>query len=175
MSKLLSKKLYSYICGRQVVFVCIGTDLVGGDCLGPLVGQLLIESNINSYVYGTLSNPITAKNINKYNEFIRAKHPDSLTVAIDSAVGGSVGKICINNYPLKPGSADGKNLSPIGDISITATTSCFLPSQKEFSLVRLGLVYNLAKSITEIITDCLSPILYNTFYVPASIFAALPH
>lgn len=45
----------------NAILLCIGTDLVIGDCLGPIVGEILINRNVNAYVYGTLTRPVTAK------------------------------------------------------------------------------------------------------------------
>ena len=55
LAKILGKKL--------PVIVCIGTDAVVGDCLGPLVGSLLKERlKGKTYVFGTVESPVTAKN-----------------------------------------------------------------------------------------------------------------
>ena len=49
---------------RPIIFVCIGTDRSTGDSLGPLVGyKLKYLSKNNIYIYGTLENPIHAKNM----------------------------------------------------------------------------------------------------------------
>lgn len=51
---------------KHLVILCIGSDRVIGDCLGPLVGHklssLLKSSDIS--IYGTLNNPVHAKNLN---------------------------------------------------------------------------------------------------------------
>ena len=52
------------------VFVCIGSDLVLGDSLGPLVGTFLRNKNLSSYIYGTLNFPITAKEISYIKSYI---------------------------------------------------------------------------------------------------------
>ena len=49
---------------QPLVIVCIGTDRATGDCLGPLVGQALLPSPQYS-VFGTLKEPIHAKNFNQ--------------------------------------------------------------------------------------------------------------
>ena len=49
---------------QPLVIVCIGTDRATGDCLGPLVGQALLPSPQYS-VFGTLKEPIHAKNLNQ--------------------------------------------------------------------------------------------------------------
>ena len=130
------------------VVMCIGTDLVGGDCLGPVVGQLLIARNLPAYVYGTLDSPITALNLREYYSFIKQKHT-SLVIAVDSCVGENVGRISVNNGGLLPGAASNKSLPMVGDISVTAVTSSYPPSDKRFASVRLGFVYSLALKVVD--------------------------
>ena len=37
---------------KMPVIVCVGTDGVVGDCLGPLVGTMLKEKNLPAFIYG---------------------------------------------------------------------------------------------------------------------------
>ena len=61
----------------EIVFLCIGTDRLIGDCFGPLVGtkleELLQKYNIfNINIYGTLKENICYTNIEKkIKKFIR--------------------------------------------------------------------------------------------------------
>lgn len=49
---------------KELVFLCIGTDRLTGDCLGPYVGQqLLCNASEKVHVYGTLSHPVHALNL----------------------------------------------------------------------------------------------------------------
>ncbi|MBR2970833.1 MAG: spore protease YyaC [Clostridia bacterium] len=139
-------------CRNLPVVMCIGTDSVSGDCLGPLVGQLLISRGLPAYVYGTLIRPITALNLTEYYAFIKRKHT-STVIAVDSCVGKNVGNIYVSHGGLKPGAASGKNLPWVGDISVTAVTSCYPPSDKRFASVRLGFVYSLAESVASRVED----------------------
>ena len=149
----LTSKLRSLIRGREIAAVCVGTDLVGGDCLGPMVGQLLTEAGVPAYVYGTLDNPVTALNVNAVSGFVRLKHPDCLIVAVDSSVGVEAerGRICVRSGPLIPGAAGGRPLNALGDVSVTVITSSALPPSQKFALARLGFVYALAKAISGMI------------------------
>lgn len=134
---------------RSPVILCIGTDRVCGDALGPLVGTLLTSQfNVPSFVYGTLDRPITALNLSDAVQFISSHHALCPIIAIDSCVGRSdeVGKIRLFNGGIKPGLATGKNLPKVGDISITATVA---RSGNENSLFRvsLSLIYSLSLNI----------------------------
>ena len=54
------------------VVVCVGSDLAIGDSLGPITGSMLKHKTqgLNTYVYGTLSAPITAKEIKYMRTFV---------------------------------------------------------------------------------------------------------
>ena len=71
----------------ELVFLCIGTDRVTGDCLGPFVGQKLSSCSTPDFtVYGTLFQPVHALNLTAMYSFIRKRHPEALIVAIDAAI-----------------------------------------------------------------------------------------
>ena len=72
----------------EIVFLCIGTDRITGDCLGPWVGQLLsphIPSDF--FVYGTLSFPVHALNLVDTWNYIQHRHPKGLIIAVDASLG----------------------------------------------------------------------------------------
>ena len=131
------------------VILCIGTDRVIGDALGPIAGELLVKTfNAPFFVYGTLSSPVTALTLNSALEFIRYKHKNRKIIAIDSSLGKSedVGKIRLVNGGIRPGLATGKRLPVTGDLSVTATVA---PKHERNALssVRLGFVYRLSDKI----------------------------
>ena len=72
---------------KAPVIICVGSDLVVGDSLGPLIGTMIRKNNIDAFVYGTLENPITANEIPRLNERVRSAHPKSPVLVIDAAVG----------------------------------------------------------------------------------------
>jgi putative sporulation protein YyaC len=134
------------------IFVCIGSDLVLGDSLGPLIGTLLRKKQLSSYIYGTLNFPITAKEVDYAGKYLKQMHPNSIPIAIDAAVGSSedVGLIRVADNGLKPGLGVDKNLQLIGDISIIAVVaSKSLQNQNLFNLTRLNLVYKMAEQIAD--------------------------
>lgn len=135
---------------RKPVIVCIGSDLVLGDSLGPLVGTLLKKKGVNAYVYGSLSMPVTAKEISHLKSFLKKVHPKSFVLAVDAAVGdlGEVGKIKAYKKGLKPGLGVNKNLGEMGDCSIIGIVAEKSKSNKKlFSFTRLNLVYKMAEQI----------------------------
>ena len=107
---------------RELVFICIGSDRITGDSLGPLVGHSLSKHGLSfAYVYGTLSRPVHALNLNETIQEIKLRHPDSLLIAIDASLGTRkhTGYLTISRGSLEPGLGVHKKLPPVGDIAIT--------------------------------------------------------
>ena len=126
------------IKNKKPFFICIGSDLVLGDSLGPLVGTFLKNKNIGSYIYGTLNFPITAKEIEYARTYLKQMHPNSISIAIDAAIGESedVGLIRVLDKGLKPGLGVDKNLGTVGDISIIGVVAS--KSNKNYNLFNLS-------------------------------------
>lgn len=104
------------------VILCIGTDRIIGDCLGPMVGSLLVkEAGSRLPVYGTLQNPVHALNLEEINSRIKREHPGRTTIAVDASLGDpdEVGSVYVCTGGLYPGAGVSKSLPPSGDISIT--------------------------------------------------------
>ena len=68
----------------NTIVVCIGTDRCIGDCLGPLVGTLLEEKRFPLPVFGTVSEPIHALNIDKRLQEIKLAYADANIIGIDA-------------------------------------------------------------------------------------------
>lgn len=135
---------------RTPIFVCIGSDLVLGDSLGPLVGTLLKKKNKNALIYGTLNYPITAKEITYAKDYIKTAHPNSIIISIDAAIGleDDIGVIKIKDSGIKPGLGVDKDLEEIGDISIIGIVASKSKNHNNlYNLTRLNLVYKLAETI----------------------------
>lgn len=139
-----------------VVIACIGTDRSTGDSLGPLVGTLLNEKKLpfNYFVYGTLSEPIHALNLEEKINTIRELHGQAFIIAIDASLGSlkNVGYIKIGKGPLKPGTGVNKQLPEIGTIHITGTVN--ISGFMEYLILqntRLHTVMEMAKVIVNAI------------------------
>lgn len=151
--KLIGNALIS--CNKKLqtpIIICIGSDLVLGDSLGPLVGTMLTRRNVNAYIYGTLNSPITAKEINCAKLHVKMLHPESFIVAIDAAVGNSedIGLIKVSDKGLKPGLGVNKNLGVIGDCSIIGVVAeKSTQNYNLFNLTRLNLIYKMAERIAD--------------------------
>lgn len=150
----LAKELLYHIPrkeNRPIVLVCIGTDRSTGDSLGPLVGTLLEEKDIQSfYVYGTLDEPIHAVNLEERLNEITMKHYEPYIIGIDACLGRmkNVGVIQVGEGPVKPGAGVNKELPAVGDIHITGIVN--VSGFMEFFVLqntRLNLVMKMAKTI----------------------------
>lgn len=138
---------------KDLVFLCVGTDRVTGDCLGPYVGHRLSTLNLPGVsVYGTLSHPVHALNLAAIRNEIFRHHPDSLVIAIDASLGQKkhLGYVTIANGSLYPGAAVHKKLPPVGHIHITGIVNIAgMLEQLTLQTTRLSRVISIAEQITD--------------------------
>ena len=145
----------------QPVVVCIGSDLAIGDSLGPITGSMLKykTQGLHAFIYGTLSAPVTAKEIKYIRTFLKETHPSSQIIAVDAAVGaeGDIGLVKLNDSPLRPGAGANKKLGVVGDISVMGIVA-------EKSVANYGLLnttrLNLVYTMSEIISTALAEVLW---------------
>ena len=134
------------------IFICVGSDLVLGDSLGPLVGTMLKKKKLKTYIYGNLNFPITAKEVEYARTYLKQIHPNSISIAIDAAIGekDDVGLIRVLDKGLKPGLGVDKNLGKVGDLSIVGIVASKSKQNYDlFNLTRLNLVYKMAEIIAD--------------------------
>ncbi len=139
------------------VILCIGSDLAVGDSLGPIVGTMLrTRRRFPGYIYGTLREPITAKEAKYLADFLKKTHPRRVIIAIDAAVGEEpeVGLIKVVPGALRPGAGANKRLPKVGDVSVLGIVAKKTPPLYPlFHLTRLGSVYAMADAVAEAICD----------------------
>jgi len=102
------------------VILCVGTVNVTGDSVGPLVGDALIKLGVDAYVYGKTKRPVNGINYEKYVEFIKNNHPESIVIAVDACLGkkDDVGKTKYAATKLRAGAALKKTLPSFGDLTV---------------------------------------------------------
>lgn len=103
------------------VILCIGTNKIIGDSLGPLVGDFLSDIyDVNAYVYGKSDKNVNGINFKNYTKHLDCHHKNALIIAVDSCVGNKedVGKVKYTKAGVKAGGALGKDNLRIGDIGI---------------------------------------------------------
>lgn len=142
---------------NKKVYLCIGSDKIIFDCLGPIVGSVLQrEISFNGFVYGTLSCPVTALQVETAIDFIRRFHYGSNVVVIDSAVGkkDEIGKIKFFNRGLRPALGIDKNMRVVGDKSIMGIVTTKENVKDTYNCnVKLKDVYEMAEKIAKSIIN----------------------
>lgn len=137
------------------VFICIGSDRHILDCFGPLIGTMLNTSLPQLTVYGTLDQPLHARNLIKEMQWIRLKHPGQFQLAIDASVGDEdeIGQIQLRQGGLLPGRALYKNLPEVGDFSLTGIVDTRSHVRAGGNENKRGLahVYHMARLVQEVI------------------------
>lgn len=105
--------------GGQIVVVCFGTPTVNGDSFGPRVGSFLKENNLPCFVYGTLENPVTARNMEEYISFVRRVHEGDVILSVDASLGKCerVGKIAVRTDGVCPAGIKGEKRR-FGDVGV---------------------------------------------------------
>lgn len=107
---------------HTLVILCIGSDRATGDCLGPIIGYKLEKLQYhNIAIYGTLSKPVHAKNLEDTLSEIQTRFKHPFVIAIDASLGKEkhVGYVTLGEGSLSPGIGVDKDLPPVGDIFIT--------------------------------------------------------
>lgn len=144
------------------VVVCVGSDLVIGDSLGPITGSMLRykTQGLNVFIYGTLASPVTAKEIKYIRALLKDSHPNSQILTVDAAVGeeGDIGLVKLSDSPLQPGAGAQKKLGAIGDVSALGIVA-------EKSVANYGLLnttrLNLVYTMSEILSDGIASLLWD--------------
>lgn len=130
---------------EKPVILCIGSDRVIYDSLGPLTGEYLTRVyQTPAFVYGTLYKTVNALNLSSVLAHIKLKHMGAKIIAVDASLGKSydIGKLGIIEGGIFAGSAANKKLPRCGDVGVTATVAEF--GKKTANFVRLGAVNALA-------------------------------
>ena len=59
----------------KAVILCIGSEKICGDSLGPIVGsKLTAKYSVDAYVYGTVERPINRQNLKDYLTHVKENH-----------------------------------------------------------------------------------------------------
>lgn len=136
---------------KEIVLLCIGSDRATGDSLGPIIGYKLSQFHYpNLTIYGTLSDPVHAKNLQSTLDKIKKNHKNALVIAIDASLGTDkhLGFITLGEGSLYPGIGVDKELPCVGDIFITGIVNISgLLNNMLLQTTRLHIVMELADFI----------------------------
>lgn len=158
-SVLLGRRLEQLIrqhprSAEPPVILCIGTDRVTGDSLGPLTGSFLTAygGHRRLAIYGTLEAPVHALNLRDAERQIKKKHPRSLVLAVDASLGEKkhLGYLTLGQGSLTPGAGVQKSLTAVGDLFLTGIVSVDTPqAQLALQNTRLAPVTRMACCIAQ--------------------------
>lgn len=152
----LTRHLFSLLSEFALppIYLCIGSDRVTGDSLGPLVGTFLTRSLPSLLVLGTLEEPVHALNLKDTLSYLEEKFPQHPVVAIDASLGSRAHQeyFTIGPGSLEPGAGVNKILGFAGDLFITGIVAPQGPlSQLSLQTARLSLVISMAVTISSAI------------------------
>lgn len=138
--------------GGIPLFLCIGSDRVTGDSLGPLIGTILKKKRADISVLGTLDAPVHALNLADTLHQIQKKEIPGPVVAIDASLGTREhqGFFTLGKGSLMPGAGVNKSLTCAGDIFLTGIVAQAGPfAQFALQTVRLSRIMSLADMMAE--------------------------
>ena len=148
----------------KLIFLCIGTNRVIGDCFGPLVGSKLkhfFSQEENIEVIGDIENIVSIKNV--YSIINQIQEEEAFVIAIDAALScnNRIGTIIVNQNKMNIGSGIKKENLYIGDISIKGIVAKdFKNSKHNFNALQ-----NMPLSIIIDMAECVSTGIYNVINV----------
>lgn len=149
-------KLKEVITDENYIVCNIGTDRCIGDSIGPMTGTILQENNFILKVFGTISEPMHALNLEKRYLSIKESYPNSKIMGIDACLGdiNDIGCIELRHSPIRPGRGVGKELIDIGEWSIIGIVDDN-SSNEIFTNrnIRLDLIYGMSKVISEALIE----------------------
>lgn len=147
----------------EIIFLCVGTDKVIGDCVGPIVGSTLRKNrkNDNIKIYGTLEETLNFKNIQEViNNKIRKYHNPFL-ITIDAALGEEelLGKIFVGEGKIALGDSLGRKIESPSHIYIKGVVGKYYDNpQKNIETLKkvnqdevIKLSKQISKGINEVI------------------------
>ena len=155
---VLAHNLGSMLAGSESkpLILCIGSDRHLLDSLGPLTGTMLQETAPGLEVIGTLQNPVHARNMVPVLKKLEQLNPGRVVIAVDASVGNQneIGLLQLRPGSLAPGKALARNLPAVGDYALTGVVDI----RASRSVIRhrpagLGLVYNMARVLSQAITE----------------------
>ncbi len=152
-ASMVKDALKPIICEKMrehthIVVLCIGTDRVTGDSLGPFVGDRLSKSGA-VWVFGTIHRPVHAKNLHSALEYIGSRGKP-LVIAVDAALGSHIGHIAVADEGIHPGTALSKRLPEAGHIGITGIVNCDgVSGIKILQSTRLSRIIDMSEVIAE--------------------------
>lgn len=150
----LSNQLKNII-NKDTVFVCVGTDKIIFDSIGPLVGHIIKQRFPNITLYGDLKNTLNGTNISTKIQEIKTKHKNNTILAIDATIANNhIGCANLYNEPISPGYSQNGTIGDYKLIGIIDSPDNPDIYRKNISLYNVFLLVDLiSKSIIKTLTE----------------------
>lgn len=103
------------------VILCIGSDKIAGDSVGPIVGDILKNRlNARCFVYGATGKSVNGRNVQDFLELIKCAHPESPVIAVDSCLSKEAEKpfVAVVSGGVNPKRAITGIENPAGDVGV---------------------------------------------------------
>jgi putative sporulation protein YyaC len=137
----------------EIVVINIGTDRCIGDMFAPMLGSYMETNESNIKFYGTLENPIHAKNIDSKLEEIFSLHTNPFIIGVDASIGESINNFYIKNTPILAGKGMGKDLPSVGDVSIAFVSTDSSYNFFSGSSISTGKIFKAVKETYKVIDN----------------------
>lgn len=123
----------------NMVFLCIGTNKLAGDCIGPVVGSYLSKmQNEFIQVYGTIEKNLNFSNAKNVISNIYKRNQNPYIITLDAALSNknNNGDVVLSSGYIKIGKALEKNICFYSNINIKCVVGNY-HSTKEANLEEL--------------------------------------
>lgn len=124
----LKEKMQEYDSKKfsHIIILCIGTNKLVGDCIGPMVGEKLNSKlkkqkcNKNIIIYGNMKHTLNFKNARQVIEKIYMFYKKPFIITIDSALGTEkmIKQIVVDKGKIKIGNSLGRSICYNSNINI---------------------------------------------------------
>lgn len=108
----------SKIEDREVIFLCVGNSKIWYDSFGPVMGSLLMNFELEKYIYGNTRMDIKASNLQEYIDMINKFHINPFIIVFDSALSKENRGLVLRRGATTCGALSDSKVS-VGDLSIT--------------------------------------------------------
>lgn len=151
----------------NIVFLCIGTDRITGDCFGPIVGSILMNKlknyNIpNMDVIGCLEDNISFEKIENRLSSQISTYKNPLIISIDAALSNknNVGEIFVKNSGIELGKSLNKKQKIFGDISIKAVVGKNMKCNQENFRILQNIPLNKVMKLSNLVANGIIDVMY---------------
>lgn len=162
----LKKQLetYMYQDFSNIVILCIGSNKMIGDCIGPMVGeklQSILKKEKNVIIYGDMKETLNFKNAKKVIENIFEKYKNPFIITVDSALGTkeTIENIIVSTGWIKIGNSLGRSICYYSHINIKGVVGENKVTKKENIKILTTVNPTLVIKLSQIITNNLNQII----------------